>query len=346
MDNKGLSEEFIRGKIDAKSGMKRTEVIAGPSMRYDFGLIQISEDKVMGVSTGDAVFLSEITPDKSSYLTFHKSVGKLSSSGILPEYINIDLSLPQSLDEELIAHYWNSINIESKKFQVSITSRDVNLRGNASEPFIGGTTAIGTARMPFQVNPTMVNDGDRVLMSKTSGLEATTLISTILTEFVEEKVGQYNQKLSQKLFFKTSTIQEAQEALNFGFGKQGVTAMKAVGESGIIGAIHEFSAAGGFGLDIDFEKIPLYDEVREICALFNLDPYRTSSMGSMIMTMSEDVADDLSKNLIGNGIDVVDVGKVDKNSQMVKINGYPDGDSNDGRALSVYDILPEIREKK
>lgn len=341
-----ISDDFTRNKLDPKLGVKRTEILANPSMHYDFGLIRISDDRLLGTATDDAVFISGLSPDRSSYLTFHKSVGKLVSSGIMPEYFNASIHLPRDLEEDAVAHFWNSINIEAKKFQVGITSGSVSIKREAKEPFVGGTTALGTSRMPFHVTPEMVNDGDRILVTKTAGLEATTLIATLIPEFVEEKIGQYNHKLAQKMFFKTSTIQEAQEALKFGFGNNGVTSMKSAGEKGLTGALYDFAGSGKFGISVDFESIPAYDEVKEICALFDLDPYRTSSMGSMIMTMSADVSEDLIKNLVGNGIDVADIGSVDRNSEMVKFNGMKDTGEENGRAVPVYDIMDEIIKTK
>lgn len=339
----GISDEFVRAKLDPKNGMKRTEIIADPSKHYDFGLIKVSDDKILATATDDAIFISGLPPDRSAYLTFHKSVGKLVSSGILPEYFNASLQLPAGVEEDTLAHFWNSLNIEAKKFQAAITSRNLSVSRESQEPFVGGTTALGTSRTPFHVTPDSVNDKDRILLTKTSGLESTTLLATLASDYVEGKVGQYNHRLAQKLFFKTSTIQEAQEAINFGLGKNGVTSMKSIGNNGLLGSLYDLAASGKFGISVNFDDIPLYDEVREICSLFNLDPYRTSSMGSMIMTMSADVSEDLIKNLVGNGIDVVDIGAVDRSSEIVRINGMKDSTEDSGRAISVYDIMEEIR---
>ena len=342
---KEINEKFIHEKLDPKQGQKRNEVVATPAMGYDFSIIGISDDKVLGMASDDAMFMSALPPDKSAYLTFHKSADKLGAAGIMPEYIGINLNMTEGIEEDILAHFWNSLNIESKKFQAAITGRSVRISNTANEPFVGGTTSVGTSRKTFYTTPEGANDGDRILMTKTVGLEATTILSHIFPEFIEEKVGQYNHRLAQKLFFKTSTLQEAQEALKFGLGKNGVTSMMNVRDNGVIWALDQFSKSGKFGIDVDFEKIPVYDEVSEICELFGLDPYFSHSMGSLLMTMPGDVSEDFVKELVGNGIDVADIGKVDRESNLVKISGFGERKRQEAGSSRFYDRLPEFKAK-
>ncbi|AKA49405.1 hypothetical protein IX51_10195 [uncultured archaeon] len=340
-----ISDKFTEEKLDPKLGQKRNEIIANPGMRYDYSLIQITDEKIMGMASDDAIYISKLPPDKSAYLTFHKSADKLGSSGVMPEYLGVSVHMPSGIEEDALSHFWNSLNMESKKFQVAITGRNVSVSEETKEPFVGGTTIMGTSMKAFHVTPRGAVGGDRILMTKTSGLEATTLLSHLFPEFIEEKIGEYNQKMAQKLFFKTSSLQEEQEALKFGLGKNGVTSMKAVRDRGVLGALEEYSRAGGFGVEVDFDQIPVYDEVKEICELFELDPYRTSSMGALLLTLPEEVAEDFSKALIGNGIDVADIGKIDRESNLVKLNGYKEHEdsSNDGR--SFYNLFSAFEGK-
>lgn len=342
---KEISEKFITEKLDPKQGQKRTEIMAYPAKGYDFSLIEISEDKIMGMASASALYLSRLTPDKSAYLTFHRAADMLGASGIIPEYMGINLHVPETVEEDKLAHFWNSLNIESKKFQASITGRSLCTSMESREPYVGGITAVGTTRKVFHVTPEGAVHGDRVLMTKTAGLEATTILSHLFPEYVEEKVGQYNHKLSQKLFFKTSTLQETQEALKFGLGKNGVTSMINVREQGIVGALKQLSKSGRMGLDIDFEKVPVYDEAKEICSLFGLDPYATNSMGSMLLTMPEDVSEDFIKELVGNGIDVVDIGQVNRESDLLKMAGYSNDGTSSGDGLDIYDLVYQNMDK-
>ncbi len=336
------ARKFMEEKINTKFGQKRTEVVVDPSGHFDYSIVKISDDKVMGMASGEAMFLSDLPPDKSAYLTFHRTVGKLVGSAILPEYIGLNIGIPSETDPEKASHYWNSLSIESKKFQAMITGRSFNFRGEAREPYVGGVSAVGTALNSFCLTPESISDGDRVLVSKTAGIEAATVLAHLMPEYLESKLGQYNAKMAGKLFFKTSTIQEAQEAIKFGLGKNGITGMKSAGETGFMGAVEEFCTAGGFGVELDYSQIPVYDEVKEISEIFDLNPFRTASMGAMIMTAPESVSEDFIKVLVGNGIDVVDVGKVSRNSNAVKVSG---GEIARESGRSFYDSLPDFRRK-
>lgn len=343
---KDISEKFIEEKLNPKQGQKRTEVLAYPDSGFDFSIIGISDDKVMGMSSESALYLPELTPDKSAYLTFHRSADLLGASGIIPEYMGINLTVPGEIDEDNLVHYWNSLNIESKKFQASITGRCVRVSREAGMPFIGGVTSIGTSMKVFHVTPEGAANGDRILMTKTAGLETATLLAHLFPEVIEEKIGQYNHKLAQKLFFKTSTLQEVQEAVKFGLGKSGITSMMNVRGKGITGALRQYSGSGGMGLEVEFESIPVYDEVKEICSMFELDPYSTDSMGSLLLTMPGDISEDFAKELVGNGIDVADIGSVNRDSNVVRISGHNGENDSSNGSSRLYDLIYENLRRK
>ena len=66
-------------------------------------------------------------------------------------------------------------------------------------------------------------------------------------------------------------------------GKSGVSAMHAVSEGGIFGALWELADCAGVGLSVDLKKIPVRQETIEISEFFHINPYEMLSGGSLLL---------------------------------------------------------------
>ena len=96
--------------------------------------------------------------------------------------------------------------------------------------------------------------------------------------------------------------------------------MHDVTEGGILGALWEMSKAMNKGLAVDIDKIPISKETREICKIFDINPLRLISSGSMIIISPE--GEKLSKELSKAGILATIIGKVvEGNTPLVFQNG-------------------------
>ena len=87
----------------------------------------------------------------------------------------------------------------------------------------------------------------------------------------------------------------------------GVTGMHDVSEGGIFAALWDMAEAGKVGLDIDFKKIPVRQEIIEICEIFDVNPYELESCGALLMTA--DNGHDIIKILSDAGIKASVIGR-------------------------------------
>lgn len=90
----------------------------------------------------------------------------------------------------------------------------------------------------------------------------------------------------------------------------GVTEWENVTEGGIFAALWNLSGAYGFGFFVELLKIPVAQELIEVCERFDLNPYRLLSGDCMILTT--DHGADLVRALCLEGMMAAVVGKVEK----------------------------------
>ena len=110
-----------------------------------------------------------------------------------------------------------------------------------------------------------------------------------------------------------------------------------VSEGGIFKAFGELAKIAGRGLEVDIKKIPVRQEVIEICNFFDISPYEMKSKGMVLMVLAEPEA--LVDYLREEGIPATVIGKIRNDNDKLILNGdavrYLDKIKQD----SVYKIL-------
>ncbi|MCK4941437.1 AIR synthase, partial [candidate division WOR-3 bacterium] len=81
-------------------------------------------------------------------------------------------------------------------------------------------------------------------------------------------------------------------------------------ECGIWGGLYEIAQAAGLGARIHKSKIVIEEYVQAICDLFKIDPYKSISEGTLIITCREHKADETVEILNQKGIKASIVGEL------------------------------------
>ena len=97
-----------------------------------------------------------------------------------------------------------------------------------------------------------------------------------------------------------------------------VTAMHDVAEGGIFGALWDMAEAANTGLEIDFRKIPVKQEIIEICEMFDVNPYKLESSGALLM--ATDDGDRLVKELAQIGVPATIIGRATDGNDRILNN--------------------------
>lgn len=81
-------------------------------------------------------------------------------------------------------------------------------------------------------------------------------------------------------------------------------------EGGVDNALHELSVASQVGLDVERDRFPMGAGVRELCEYFEIDPWVSSSEGTVLLTVDPSGVDDVLDALSREGIRAAAVGEV------------------------------------
>lgn len=86
--------------------------------------------------------------------------------------------------------------------------------------------------------------------------------------------------------------------------------MHDITEGGVLGALWEIATGSNVGFKVYQEKMPITPLTKKLCRIFNIDPLKFISSGSMLITTEK--GDELIKILNNSGIKASIIGKIDK----------------------------------
>ena len=159
-----------------------------------------------------------------------------------------------------------------------------------------------------------IRPGDFIVASKWIGIEGTLEIIDHKREEIEKRFS-----LSFMEYFKDYEASLSVEK-ECGCGdsfmiKETICAA----EGGIFKALGELAKISGRGLEVDIKKIPVRQEVIEICNFFDISPYEMKSKGMVLMVLKEPEA--LVEYLKNKGVPATVIGKIRDDNDKLIING-------------------------
>ncbi|UCD18724.1 MAG: AIR synthase family protein [candidate division WOR-3 bacterium] len=304
-----ISAEAFRELIFPHLGASRPEILVGPQHGVDVGIVRIGNKAV--AMTSDPVFIvPEYGFDKAAWFATHILASDVVTSGLPPAYLAIDLNLPLSMTEEELTTVWNTIDAECKKMEMAIVCGHTARYENCHYPMVGGATVLAVGDIDSYVSPRFAKKGDQLIITKGPAIEAAGIFATMFPTYIARQCGEDFANTAQDLFYKMSVVHDALTAVKIGVRDDGVSAMHDATECGIWGGIYEMAEAAGVGVRIDKSRIVTDERACRICDLFMIDPYKSISEGTLIITCREHKAGDLLRILAENDVTASIVGEL------------------------------------
>jgi hydrogenase maturation factor len=117
-----------------------------------------------------------------------------------------------------------------------------------------------------------------------------------------------------------SVVREAQIAM----AHASVHAMHDPTEGGVATGLWELAVASGVGLEVDVGAIPVFDETRELCQVFGLDPLGVIASGALLIAVASEEASLVCQALREAGISVASIGRATSHDEGVLLR-TPEG---------------------
>jgi hydrogenase maturation factor len=291
--------EILKEIIFKNLGAKRNEVALGPAAGIDGAVINV-ESKSLIVSTDPITGALE----RIGWLAVNINANDVSTFGVEPAFFLSCILLPEKADRRTVETISSQMDKAAKGLGMAIVGGHCESTPGLTNPIVVGC-AMGIAEKGKYVTAAGAKAGDKIMITKTAGIEGTAILAADREEKLRKTINSSTLKRARQFFSMISVAKEA--ALAFKTG--GVHAMHDPTEGGIAGGIHEVADASNLGFKIFEDRIPVAKETSEICEAFEIDPAYLIASGSMLIAARKDVADDIKKTLIKDGISASVVGE-------------------------------------
>ena len=162
--------------------------------------------------------------------------------------------------------------------------------------------------------------GDELIVAGAVAAEGTAWLTENrhekLREFFAERFLEDARRLPE--IYGTGRLEENNKVWKMA-EKAGASARYLMGEGGFLAALWKMAEASGVGLEVDLRTVPIRQETIEICEIFDVNPYKLLSGGSILLGISG--GDAFVQELRREGIMAAVIGQTNSGNDRLLYSG-------------------------
>jgi len=300
-----LDSDMLRQIVFGKSTYRNDDVKVRPGIGEDCALIDFGDyDCVMSTDP-----ISSTVSDIGR-LAIHITCNDIASNGIQPLGIMLACMLPEGTTDADVEEIMQQAGTTAAEVGVEIIGGHTEITPAVRQPVIV-STAIGKAPAGTSQDGNDMKPGDFIMMTKAVGLEGTGIIACDHEEQLRAACGPDGERLvSDEEIAKAKSFLDLVSVVPEGVaaGKVGTHGMHDITEGGILGAVWEMCQISRTGAEVWEDAIPMHPETEKICRLFDVDPLRLISSGSMIIIVPKEKRAEMEEAMKDAGVDASVIG--------------------------------------
>lgn len=296
LPNSFLEELLDRYRIEDPS------VIVGPSVGEDTAAVDIHGKEVLVLKSDPITFATE----SIGHYAVSINANDMATAGADARWMLATLLLPCGFSRDQVRGIFADLYAACTAWHIILCGGHTEITDAVSRPVVTGMMA-GTVARKNLIQKRRMAPGDRVLITKGVAVEGTAIIAAEFRSLLLEK-GMAAKEIDDCSRFQSmvSILPEARIAWNAG----GVSALHDVTEGGIATALTELSQAGGRGMCIQRDALPVYPQTRRMGEILGIDPLGLIGSGSLLICCRPDRAGRLLSEIKKAGVMATDIGVV------------------------------------
>ena len=302
-----MTGKLTRGDLESlvlsRTGAPRADVSVGPTYGEDAAAIDVGGETLV-VST-DPISLAA---ERIGTLAVAIASNDVAASGGAPAHLLATVLLPE-MDAQVLGTITEQLDAEAERLGLAIVGGHTESVAGLARPLVS-LTCLGVADR--YVPSGGVEPGDRLILTKGAGIEATAVLATDFRE--ETGLDAETLDAAADCFDDLSVMPEAAVLSPV------ATAMHDPTEGGVLGGLAEMAAASGTHLRVERAAVPVRESTRAVCDAVGVDPLSVLGSGALLAAVPADEAEDALDALASEGIDAAEIG-VAEAGEGVELDG-------------------------
>jgi HAD superfamily hydrolase (TIGR01509 family) len=286
----------------ARFAVEDPSVIVGPSVGEDTAAVDIDGDPVL-VLKSDPITFATASIGRYAVLV---NANDLATAGAEARWMLATLLLPCGFSRSQVRDVFTDLHAACQANRITLCGGHTEITDAVCRPVVVGMMA-GTVAREDLIRKARMQPGDRVLVTKGVAVEGTAIIAAEFRQrLLDEGMDAAAIDACSDFADMISVLPEARIA----WAVDGVTALHDVTEGGIATALAELSQAGGKGLCVRRDALPVYPLTDRMGALLGIDPLGLIGSGSLLICCRPPAARPLVDALEAASIAVTEIGEV------------------------------------
>jgi len=295
--------DILKEVVFKNLGIKRDEVVLGPSAGFDGAVIDIGNKSLI-------VSMDPITGaiERIGWLAVNINANDVATFGVEPAFFFSCILLPEKADRKTVETICVQMNEAAKDLGMAIVGGHCEVTPRLTNPIVVGC-AMGLTEKGNYVTAGGAKLRDKLILTKSAGIEGTAILAADREKQLKKAMATIMLQNAKNFYNQISVVKDAITAFKTG----GVRAMHDPTEGGVAGGIHEMADASNLGVKILEEKILVHHETAEICKFFKIDPLQLISSGALLISAKPEFATKIIESLERQKIHASIIGEFLKN---------------------------------
>jgi len=326
---------FLSQIVFQRTGAPNRRLLLGPALGEDAAIVR-ARGRVLVLTTDPITGAQE----NAGWLSVHVNANDVATRGAKPVWFLCCLLLPERSDAGILDKIMSQVDEAAREISVTVAGGHSEITPGLHRPIIVGSM-IGEVMSGRYVTTAGAKPGDKIVLTKTIGIEGTAVLAHDLEEKLTRSLGEATVRRAKTFSRRISVVKDAMIASATG----GVHAMHDPTEGGIICGLWELAEASKAGMAVDESKIKMASETEDVCRALGVDPFRVLSSGALLISSKPSQADMITKSLVKHGVDACVIGemtKLEKGRTLIKRDGTRTKIEPPARD-ELYEVLKESR---
>lgn len=299
----GKLPHTLLARLLADGAPHDSSVVVGPGLGRDAAVVR-SDGDLLVVKSDPITFATE----RAAEHLVHVNANDLACMGATPRWLLVTALFPErGTTTALVERTFAELRAACASAKVQLVGGHTEVTLGLERPILVGSM-IGEVAAASLVDPTRARSGDRLLMTKSAGIEGTALLAADRHEELCHQIGADVVGAARALLETPgiSIVREASILAAAGLA----SALHDPTEGGISTAVHELALAAGLGAFIARDRVPVAEPTRAVCDAYGLDPLGLLASGSLLAAIPGDLGGETEAALNAAGIQWTWIGKL------------------------------------
>jgi hydrogenase maturation factor len=290
---------------------RRSRVVLGPRFGEDAAVIDLGT-KYLVAKTDPITF----TAERIGWYAVNVNANDVAALGARPLWFLATLLLPEKAASlPLVRKIFGETLRACRKLGVTLCGGHTEITRGLDRPIMVGQM-LGEVAKSKLVRKQSQRPGDLVLLTRGIAIEGTAILARERRLSLAAKVPMRTLRDAERLLFRPgiSVVRDAMLAQQHGE----IHAMHDPTEGGLASGLYELAKAGGVGLRIWKDKVPVLEATRRFSEILGFDPFALIASGALLVVASADSAARLLEAYIRHGVRAAIIGEVRKAAQGIQ----------------------------